>query len=145
MVQRSTFSANSTVSKRINDKLPPRSDKVTVEASVGAWQEAVCGEWPYFYFGREVAHPTQLPMPRCSGITLPHDHSEALETDGLGLDRHTVLWSPVVLKCLLLFWWDLPQGRQVEVEDGDASLGVSSYPGHPLGNSRVDLAWKGVL
>lgn len=91
------------MSKRRNYKLPPRGDKLTVEDSivhgrrlcaVGDLTFVLEGKWP---------HPAQSPMPCCSEITFPLVHSEALKTDGLVRDRHTVLWSPAVLKSLLLF------------------------------------------
>lgn len=97
-------------------------------------------------FGRKVVHPAQLPVPCCSGVTLAQVHSEALKTDGLVCDRHTVLWSPAVLKDLLLFTLIGSVTRQqVEVEDGDATLGVSSYPGHPLGNSCSFGLERGII
>lgn len=101
-----TFSAKSTVAKRLNYKLPPRSDKVTVESSI-AHGRRLCAVGGFTAILEETwSTPTQLPVPCCSGITLPQKvivHSEALKTDGLVCDGHTVLWSPAVLKYLLLF------------------------------------------
>lgn len=93
-------------------------------------------------FGRKVVHPTQLPMPCCSGVTLAQVHSEALKTDGLVCDRHTVLWSPAVLKDLLLFTLIGSVTRQqVEVEDGDATLGGLFLPRTSFG--KLLLIWLG--